>query len=345
MNRSGSDDSSKAPDGAKLRRNLITLVVLILVVVGLVTTLPGLHGVARRLSHVTPGWIALAVGVEVLSGIGYVIAFQQVFARVPRRTGTRVAWSEMAFQTVVPTGGAGGLALGGWMLHEHGARWGWIAERSAVLFLLTSAISVFALTLFGFLLAVGVLAGPHHLLLGAVPAAVGAVVLLFALASPRLMTSAVRRHKWKHPRLKTALEGLAESVRDTEQLLLSGDWRIVGAVGYLAFDIVVLWIGFLAFGHAPGVAPLVLGYLIGSMANSIPIPGGVGALDGGLIGALVLYGVNATSATAAVLFYHAVGLFVPLLIGTVAFLLERPHLAEPLPDVPARAARKNRNAR
>jgi len=230
-------------------------------------------------------------------------------------------------------------------LHEHGARWGWIAERSAVLFLLTSAISVFALTLFGFLLAVGVLAGPHHLLLGAVPAAVGAVVLLFALASPRLMTSAVRRHKWKHPRLKTALEGLAESVRDTEQLLLSGDWRIVGAVGYLAFDIVVLWIGFLAFGHAPGVAPLVLAYLIGSMANSIPIPGGVGALDGGLIGALVLYGVNATSAAAAVLFYHAVGLFVPLLIGTVAFLLERPHLAEPLPDVPARAARKNRNAR
>jgi uncharacterized membrane protein YbhN (UPF0104 family) len=79
----------------------------------------------------------------------------------------------------------------------------------------------------------------------------------------------------------------------------------------------------------------VLGYQIGYIANAVPVPGGIGALDGGLIGALVLYGVNATAATTAVLVYHAIWLLVPLVIGTVAFLLERPHLDEPLPGLPA----------
>jgi uncharacterized protein (TIRG00374 family) len=128
------------------------------------------------------------------------------------------------------------------------------------------------------------------------------------------------------------LLGLAESIRDTEKFLSSGGWRTLGAVGYLVFDIMVLWICFLAFGDAPHAAALVLGYQIGYLANAVPIPGGIGALDAGLVGALVLYGVNATSATTAVLVYHAIWLFVPLLIGSVAFLLLERNIGEPLPD-------------
>lgn len=324
-------------NGSQRRRNLITLLVLIILVVGLFVALPGLHGVTKLLSRVTPGWIALAFTAEVLSCVGYVIAFQQVFPRVPTRTAARIAWAEMAFQTVFPAGGAGGLALGGWILHQKGAPWARIAERSTVLFLLTSAINVFTVTIFGLLLALGIFPGHHRLLLGALPAAVGAAVIVFALAVPRKLTSTAPRRSWKRRRLQTTLEGLAESIRDTEQFLRGGDWKLLGAVGYLAFDISVLWICFLAFGHAPNAAALVLGYQIGYIANAIPIPGGIGALDGGLIGALVLYGANATHATAAVLLYHAIWLIVPLLIGTVAFLLVRRHLDEPLPALPTTA--------
>ncbi|HWF51838.1 MAG TPA: YbhN family protein [Solirubrobacteraceae bacterium] len=328
----GSGMSAKPASLHQLLLHLVTLVVLVVLAAGVLAAVPGLHGVARLLRHASPGWIVLAVAFEVLSCLGYVIAFEQVFPAVPRRTASLVAWSEMAFQTVFPAGGAGGSALGGWMLHEKGAPWGRIAERSAVLFLLTSAMSFFAVIIFGLLLAVGVLSGPHHLLLGAVPAAAGTAVVLLAIASPRLVRSSIAKREWKHTRLKAMFEGLAQSVTDTERFLLDHNWKLVGTVGYLAFDIMVLWVGFLAFGHAPGAATIVLGYLVGSMANAIPIPGGIGALDGGLIGALVLYGAGATTATAAVLVYHAIWLLVPLVLGGVAFLLERPHLEEPLPE-------------
>jgi uncharacterized protein (TIRG00374 family) len=326
----GTDPEQPPTTAHGLVGHVVTLVALIVFAVGLMAAVPGLHGVARRLSQARPGWIVLAFALEVLCGLCYVLAFEQVFARVPRRTARRVAWSEQAFQTVFPAGGAGGSALGAWMLHERGAPWGRLVERSAVLFLLTSAISILAAMVFGFLLAVGILPGPHRLLFGAVPAVVAIAVFLLALASPRLLRTTTGRRTWKHERVKSMIEGLAESVVDTEQFLLGRDWKLIGAVGYLVFDIMVLWVCFLAFGYSPGAAPLVLGYVIGQMANAIPVPGGIGVLDGGMIGALVLYGVNATAAAAAVLVYHAIWLLVPLVIGTVAFLLERPHLDQPL---------------
>jgi uncharacterized membrane protein YbhN (UPF0104 family) len=321
----------EAPAYARqLRRGVITLVVFVALVAGLLAAVPGLHGVTRPLSRISPGWIGLAVALEVLSGVGYVIAFQLVFARVPERTAARVAWAEMAFQAVVPAGGAGGFVLGGWLLHERGTPWGRIVERSAVLFLLTSAINVAALAIFGFLLAVGLVPGPHRLLLGALPAVVGAAVLVFAIALPRILASAASTRARGYARLTRALEGLAESVRDTERFLLRGDWRLVGAVGYLAFDIMVLWVFLRGLGGQPDASPLVLGYLIGYLANAIPIPGGIGALDGGLVGALAAYGVGGATATSAVLAYHAIALAVPLVIGTIAFVLLRRQVAEPI---------------
>ena len=96
----------------QLWRNLLVLLVAIAVVVGLLKAVPGLRGVGRTLSRISPGWLVLAVVLEILSCLGYVIAFQQVFRRVPQRTAAGVAWSELAFQTVFPAGGAGGLAFG-----------------------------------------------------------------------------------------------------------------------------------------------------------------------------------------------------------------------------------------
>ncbi len=322
------------PDGRRLGRSLATLIGLVAIVVGVIVGVPGLHAVAASLADVDARWVALAVALELLSCGCYVIAFRLVFTRTPRRFAARVAWAELAFQSILPAGGAGGAAVAAWVLHEKGFSWARIAERSAVLFLLTSAINVLALTLFGLLLAVGVLAGPHHLLLGLVPAGVGAGVFLFFLALPRILTPRVCTREWKHRRLRATLIGLADAIRDTERILFRPDWRLIGPIGYLAFDIAVLWVCFLAFGHHLGAAPLVLGYLIGYLGNIVPIPGGIGPLDGGLIGAFVLYGVKATTATTAVLVYHVLALWVPLLIGSVAFVLLRRSISEPLTPWP-----------
>ncbi len=151
-------DSPLTDPSRSLWRGLISLTILVAMVVGLLLAVPGLHGVGDAVSEMSGGWLIFAVGLEVLSCIGYVIAFLQVFERAPVRFGARVALSELAFGAAVSLGGAGSVAVGAWLLVERGAPPGRIAERSAVLFLLTSAINV--ITLAGLALSTGILPGP-----------------------------------------------------------------------------------------------------------------------------------------------------------------------------------------
>src|SRR5437016_5914578 len=109
--------------------------------------------------------------------------------------------------------------------------------------LYTSAINVITLILAGLALFLG-LPGPRNPLLNIVPAAVGALVLVLFLLLPRYLDRIVRRVA--PGRLRAFLIETAASVRDTERLVFRPDWRIVGAIGYLWFDIAVLFACFAA---------------------------------------------------------------------------------------------------
>jgi uncharacterized membrane protein YbhN (UPF0104 family) len=296
-------------------------------VVGLLLAVPGLKGVATTMSHMKAQWVIVAVALEALSCASYVVVFLQVFNRAPFRVGARVALSEEAFGAAVSLGGVGSLAVGGWLMVERGAPAGRIAERSAVLFLYTSAINVITLILAGLGLFLG-LPGPGSPLLSIVPAAVGVVVLMLFLLLPRYVDRIVRRIS--PGRFRTFLTETAASVRDTKQLVFHPDWRIIGAFGYLWFDIAVLFACFAAAGHTPPLAPVVLAYQIGYLSNFIPVPGGIGVLDGSMIGMLVVYGVGGTVATAATLVYHAISLWVPAVWGTIAFFLLQKTKKQPI---------------
>ena len=133
----------------------------------------------------------------------------------------------------------------------------------------------------------------------------------------------------------------SETIRDTERSCCSSsDWRLLGAFGYLWFDIAVLWVCFNALGHAPPIATVVLAYQIGYLSNLIPIPGGIGVLDGSFVGMFVLYGVNDTLATSATIVYHAISLWVPATWGTIAFLLLRRSRNQPITWRRPRAERR-----
>ena len=112
---------------------------------------------------------------------------------------------------------------------------------------------------------------------------------------------------------------IGAGVHDAWRILLAPRWRLAGALGYLWFDIAALWAVFAATGHVPPLAALVLGYLIGQLANALPVPGGIGVLDAGLAAALVLYGADPTAAIAAVLVYHALVSWIPGVGGLLAF--------------------------
>lgn len=318
-------DASKAR--RSLRNGFITLVLALALVVGLLLAVPGLKGVATTVSNMKTRWVVVAVLLEVLSCASYVVVFLQVFKRAPLRVGAWVALSEEAFGAAVSLGGAGSLAVGAWLMVERGAPPRRIAERSAVLFLYTSAINVITLILAGLGLFLG-LPGPRNPLLSIVPAAVGALVLILFLLLPRYVDSIVRRVP--PGRLHTFLTETAASVRDTRRLTFHPDWRIVGAIGYLWFDIAVLFACFAAAGQVPPLAPVVLAYQIGYLSNFIPMPGGIGVLDGSMIGMLVLYGLGGTVATATTLAYHAISLWVPAILGTIAFIALQKTKTQPI---------------
>ncbi len=333
----GRDDEDP---GRSLWRGLISLAILVALVAGLLLAVPGLHGVADAVSEMKLGWVLVGVGLEILSCLGYVLAFLQVFDRIPLRFGARVALSELAFGAAVSLGGAGSVAVGAWLLVERGGPPARVAERSAVLFLLTSAVNVITLMVAGFGLWLG-LPGPRNPLLSLVPGVVGTVVLVFFLLLPRYVDRIASRRR--PGRVRTLLVETASTIRLTEELLFrKPDWRLIGAFAFLWCDIAVLVVCFAAAGPVPPLATIVLAYQIGYLSNLIPVPGNIGILDGSLVGLFVVYGVSATAATAATVVYHAIALWVPAMWGTVAFLVLRRSRNEPITLRAPRDVRRQR---
>jgi uncharacterized membrane protein YbhN (UPF0104 family) len=319
-------------DAHRLRNGLIWTAALLLLLLGVGLAVPDLRTVLDRVANAAPGWLVLAIALELASCLGYVATLRLILYRGPVREVRRLAWAEMAFGAVVPVGGAGGLAVGAWAMRAWGIAWSRIVNRSAVIFLLTSAINVTVLAVAGLGILLGIGGGPHGFVYGLVPAAVGLGTLSAFLILPVIAPRQPRT------RLGHALVRTAGWVTDTKAVLRQHSWKLLGAAGYLLFDIAVLWLCLRAVGTTAPLLGMIVGYQIGYLANLIPIPGGVGVLEGGLLGALLLYGLPAAPTAAAVIIYHAIALWIPTLGGTIGFVRLRRSVArgEPLtPAVPA----------
>jgi uncharacterized membrane protein YbhN (UPF0104 family) len=318
-------DATAAPPRGEGRR-LGTAIVWVLVAGGLVAALlfavPDLRDVGRRITHMDTRWLALAVALELLACLGYVLVFRLTFPSVAPRLGNRLAAAQLAFGAALPLGGVGGLAFGAWILHREGMAARELAERSTVLYLLTSGVNALVLLVTALALGAGLLSGPHERSLWLAPAAVvGAVFLLIVLAGP--LARVLARHTGRRRRLAATLDSYASALRESVQLGLQPSWGLLGAVLYLACDIGALWACAQGIGGGIAWAPISLSYQVGQLATWVPIPGAVGALDGGIIGMLLVYDAPAATAAAAVLVYHALMFWIRTLLGGTAFLLLR----------------------
>jgi uncharacterized protein (TIRG00374 family) len=294
---------------------------------------PGLGDVRDKLAGADPAWIALAVFFELMSGMSYVLMFRPIFCRhMPWRTSWEISWSSLGMGSILPASGAGGLALGAWILYQGGMPAERIARRSVAFFLIKSSINFVAVAVIGTLMAVGLI-GPHKsLLLTALPAAAAILVIGLVLLVPRLPPGEGPRDD--HSRFRRTLartrQALVGGTAEAVQMLRTGNWQIIaGSIGYWAWDNAVLWATFHAFGYSPEISILLLGYLIGQLGGLLPIPGGLGGIDGGLFGALVVYGTPAATTAAAVLAYRVILFWVPLIVGGVAFASLRRGLNDP----------------
>ncbi|HET6547083.1 MAG TPA: lysylphosphatidylglycerol synthase domain-containing protein [Solirubrobacter sp.] len=320
--------------GAAARRAGFFLVVAG-VAAALLWTLPGVEEVRERFRSADPLWMAAAAGCAVGSMLGFVRTLWAVFDRVmPWRRAFVLGLAEQGANVLLPAGGAGGPALGAYVMTRLGVPAGLAGRRHAALFLSTSAVSFFALVVFGTLESVGVLTGDASLLATLLPAAVAAALIALAILYARLPPPARPAAAGRVRTLLWRLRGfLHDGVRITYERVRHGDrMMIAGAISYFAFDVACLGCSFQAFGGGgPPLGIFVLAYTLGHAGALLPTPGGVGGTEGGLIGMFVAYGTPLSLAAAAVLGYRVFQLGLPAICGAISFLGIRHVLAHPPP--------------
>lgn len=171
----------------RLRRRAAHVALLVVAVSLIVVLMPGLGEVREQLAGTNRWWLALAVALEALSGLSYVLLFWPVFCRrMSWRSSWEIGWSQLAVGSLVSASGLAGLALGAWVLHREGMAGERIARRSVAFFLLKSSVNFVAVALLGTAMALGFL-GPHFSAwLTAAPAALSVLAIATVLAIPRL---------------------------------------------------------------------------------------------------------------------------------------------------------------
>jgi uncharacterized membrane protein YbhN (UPF0104 family) len=310
----------------RLWRRLLEFALAAGVIGTVVLAVPSLSALRRQISNASGGWLLAGAMLETLSALSYVVLFREVFcSRMTWRLSYQIGMAEQGANSVMSVSGAGGLALGAWALRRGGMETEPIARRTVAFFFLTSFANVAALIAFAVLYATGVLHGDRNPPLtygfGAAAALTTGVV---ALGLPRLQPTAGLRDPGAG-RLAQGVwfirNSLGQGVRDALAMLRSRTVGIVlGSFGTMTFDLAVLGVSFSAFGYSPPVGILVIGYLVGQLGGNLPLPGGIGGVDAGLIGTFAAYHQPLVATTAAVLVYHAIALWIPGLLGTVAFV-------------------------
>src|ERR671910_685066 len=311
-------ESPELPSSRQIARKLALVAALLAVGAVVATQLPGLEEVVHQLAGADSGWIVAAFILELLSTAFFALAFHGVYDRRPSpRASTSMSMAVQGLNVVLPSGGAGGLAVGAVLLDRAGVPRSFAASRTVALFLITSLVSFAAVVIAGFGVAAGVLSGGATLAVTLLPGIAALLLVVAVFALPRSQGPLKRAPAG---RLSTALANAREYLRDgvgaSAELLRSGDRLVIaGAIGYFAFDVAALAAAFQAVGSAGlPIGLLVLAYTLGHGGGIVPLPG---SAEGGLIGMFVLYGMSLPTATAAVLAYRALHAGVPMLLGVV----------------------------
>ncbi len=349
------EPSSKAAPGARHIRGSI-IIALVVAAAGLLVLLgpPDLSELAEvpgLVANGHPGWLAAALLFELLSFAGYVVLFRAVFVDDDSRVGWResyaITMAGLAATRVFASAGAGGIALTVWALRRLEISARRIADRMVAFLMLLYGVYMACLVLVGLGLWTGLLPGPAPWALTLVPAMLGALAIAAGLALVRIPADLQRRLRGRASdagALRRTLAGIGHApaaagrgARVAVSLIRRREPGILGAPAWWGFDIAVLWATFHAFGEPPPVAVLVLAYFVGMVGNVLPVPGGVGGVEGGMIGALVAFGVGGGLAIVAVLAYRVFAFWLPTLPGALAYLqLRRDLPARPPPAVPDR---------
>jgi uncharacterized protein (TIRG00374 family) len=297
----------------------------------------GLQDTWGRINRGDPIWLAVALALEMLSFAGYVVLFRTVFVRgdsqVDWRESYQITMAGLAATRLFAAAGAGGVALTAWALRRSGMAPRAVACRMVAFMALLYAVFMVSLVVFGIGLRTGVFNGGGAFAITIVPAILGAVAIAVFTAMALVPADLERRlaswangrgpsraTRWAQ-RAATVPASVASGVRTALGLVRERSLGLLGALAWWGFDIAVLWACFHAFGgDPPPAAVIVMAYFVGMLANLLPLPGGIGGVDGGMIGAFLAFGVSGGLAVVSVLAYRAIAFWLPTIPGAVAYL-------------------------
>jgi uncharacterized protein (TIRG00374 family) len=334
------------------RRSLVAFAVFIVSALAfLYFALPKLVGLKETWNRLQQGnlwWLALACVLEVLSFWGYIALFRGVIVGTARagasataqghRAEVRISWrvsyqitmAGLAATRLFAAAGAGGVALTAWALRQAGMGARDVASRLVAFMTLLYAVYMAALVVDGVGLYAGAIPGQAPFAITIVPALFGAVVigLVLAISLPRDSFDRLADrwmggagHAGRLSRRVAAVPAAAAGgIRTAIALTRSRNPHLLGALAWWGFDIAVLWACFHAFGAAPPKGVIVMAYFVGMLGNTLPLPAGIGGVDGGMIGAFTAFGIDVEVSIVSVLAYRAFAFWLPTLPGAIAYL-------------------------
>ncbi|MEA2195184.1 MAG: putative heme transporter [Solirubrobacteraceae bacterium] len=278
-------------------------------------------------------WLAAALVFTLASFGGYVMMFQGVFVRAGSRIDWRASYqitmAGLAATRLFAAGGAGGIALTAWALRRSGMPRRKVADKTLAFLILTYAVYMGALVVGGFGLYFDLLPGPGPFAITVVPALFGLAAIGLALGLSRVPPDLQRRLEGfarrggrmarVAQRLANAPAAFSAGMREALCHVRERDPALLGAIAYWGFNIAVLWACFHAFGDPPPLTVIVMGYFVGFLGNLLPLPGGIGGVDGGMIGALAAFGVPLSLVVPAVLAYRIFTFWLPTIPGAIAY--------------------------
>jgi uncharacterized protein (TIRG00374 family) len=330
------DEDEEMPRmGITRERALIFGLFVVSAIAFLYFVLPQLGSVKEtwgRLDEGDPYWLAIAFGFQLAATFSYIAIFQDVHVPpgypITYRESYQIMMASLAATRLFAAGGAGGVALTAWALRRSGMPRRDVAERMIAFLVLIYGVYLVALIVFGFGLRWGIFPGPAPYAVTVVPAYIAMIGILLFLAlaflpanlGHRLSKSGNSKRARLGRQLASGPERLGGGTRFAIHLVRHPNWALMGTLGWWAFNVAILWASFKAFGQAPPLAVCAQAYFVGLLANLLPLPGGIGGVDGGMIGALIAFDVDPGLAVVAVLVYRGFAFWLPTLPGAVAYL-------------------------
>ncbi len=319
------------------RRNLVLGGVFIVSAIAflylVLPQLTDLKDTGERVGEGNRWWLAAALVFTLLSFGGYVMMFQGVFVRAGSRIDWRASYqitmAGLAATRLFAAGGAGGIALTAWALRRSGMPRRAVADKTLAFLILTYAVYMAALVVGGFGLYFDLLPGPGPFAITVVPALFGLCVIVLGLGLSRVPPDLQRRLEGFArrggrlariaQRLANAPAAFSAGMREAMCHVRERDPALLGAIAYWGFNVSVLWACFHAFGEPPPLTVIVMGYFVGFLGNLLPLPGGIGGVDGGMIGAFAAFGVPLSLVVPAVLAYRVFTFWLPTIPGAIAY--------------------------